>query len=327
MSNDTNMKRVLGRSGVEVSAMGLGCWAIGGPFWREGLPVGWGQVNDQESIKAIHLALDLGITFFDTADVYGTGHSEEVLGRALSNRRNDVVLATKFGQKYDEEKKQAVGTNHDSEYVRNACEASLKRLQTDHIDLYQLHIKDMAIDLAMPLLETLERLVEEGKIRFYGWSTDDAERAKVFASGEHCTAIQARINVLEDAPDLISVCEKNNLAIVNRSPLGMGLLTGKFTADSEIPQDDVRNRRPEFTEKRKEYLGRLEKVRQILTDQGRTLAQGALAWLWARSSQNIPIPGFKSLAQVEENAGALQLGPLSDEQMQKIVEILSNEGN
>ena len=133
------MKRTLGRSGIQVSAMGLGCWAIGGPFWRGDVAVGWGKVDDDESVRAIHCALDLGITFFDTADVYGAGHSERVLGRALSACRDKVIIATKFGNTFDETSKQITGADASPEYIRRACEASLRRLNTDHIDLYQFH--------------------------------------------------------------------------------------------------------------------------------------------------------------------------------------------
>jgi len=129
--------RQLGRSGIRISPMGLGCWAIGGPAWRGETPVGWGKVDDAQSIRAIHAALDLGITFFDTADVYGAGHSERVLGKALAGRRDQVVVATKFGNTFDEDTRQATGADASPEYIRAACEASLRRLNTDYIDLYQ----------------------------------------------------------------------------------------------------------------------------------------------------------------------------------------------
>lgn len=316
--------RLLGRSGIEVSTLGLGCWAIGGPFWNKGQPVGWGQVNDQDSILAIHRALDLGITFFDTADVYGCGHSEQVLGKALFGRREKVILATKFGQEFDEQTRQVIGYNSDPAYIRRACEASLKRLNTDHIDLYQLHIKSLDLEPAGRVMEVLEQLVKEGKIRAYGWSTDDPERARLFANGIHCTAIQMRLNLLEGDPETLAVCEEFNLASINRSPLAMGLLTGKFKMDTVLPSDDIRSRRSEFIEERPVYLQKLEKVRAILTQDGRSLTQGALGWLWARSYNNIPIPGFKTITQIEENINAQQYGPLTDDQMKQIDSILKS---
>ena len=319
-------KRRLGRSGIQVSAMGLGCWAIGGPFWRGETPVGWGVVEDEESIRAIHRGLELGIDFFDTADVYGAGHSERVLGRALAGRRDRVVIATKFGNIFDEATRQVTSESASPDHIRRACEASLRRLDTDYIDLYQFHLNYHPMAEAPAARETLEALVAEGKIRSYGWSTDDPERARLFAEGERCAAIQHQMNVLEDAPEVIAVCEQSNLASINRGPLAMGLLTGKYTPSSKsLPLDDVRSERsPEWMRYFKDgkahpdWLKKLDAVRQILTSGGRTLAQGALAWLWARTERAIPIPGFRTVAQVDENCGALTRGPLTDAQMGEV---------
>ena len=168
-------------------------------------------------------------------------------------------------------------------------------------------------------------LFRSGKIRAYGWSTDSPERAAVFAEGQHCVAIQHQMNVLDDNPALIALCEEFNLASINRGPLAMGLLTGKFGAGATLPIDDVRGRHsPEWMRYFKDgqpnpvWLKKLEAVRDILTSQGRTLAQGALAWLWGRSKQTLPIPGFRTIAQVEENCAALNHGPLTAEQMREI---------
>lgn len=314
--------RSMGRSRKEISAMGLGCWAIGGPFWRNGEPVGWGEVNDEESYRAIYRALDLGITFFDTAAVYGCGHSEIVLGRALAGYRDKVVIATKFGQSFNEENRQVTGYDTSPNSILQECEASLRRLNTNYIDLYQLHVKDLDKEDAVNVREFLEKLVAEGKIRFYGWSTDNAENARIFAEGEHCTAIQQRLNVFEGDFQTLKICEQFNLASINRSPLGMGLLTGKVTMDTCFSTDDVRSRRASFRENRFQELEKLSKIRGVLTQDGQTLAQGALGWLWAKSPQTIPIPGFKTIKQVEENIGSMRFGPLSAEQMQQINELL-----
>lgn len=316
-------KRILGRSGIEVSGLGLGCWAIGGPFWKNGMPVGWGQVEDAESIHAIQRALDLGVTLFDTAAVYGCGHSEEILGQALASRRVNVVIATKFGQVFDADKRQVLGYNTDPAHIRRECEDSLRRLNTDYIDLYQLHVKDLDLEQATLVRETLEGLVSEGKIRFYGWSTDAPDKARIFSEGEHCTAIQQQLNIFDGNPQTLALCEEFNLASINRGPLGMGMLTGKFTAQTQIPADDVRIRRPAFQEERESRLAKLAKIQDVLTQDGRTLAQGALSWLWAHSQATIPIPGFKTILQIEENVGAMNFGPLSDDQMRQIAQILS----
>jgi aryl-alcohol dehydrogenase-like predicted oxidoreductase len=315
-------KRILGRSGLEISAMGMGCWAIGGPFWNKGQPVGWGKVDDSESIKSLHRALDLGITFFDTAGVYGCGHSERILGQAIAGQRENVVIATKFGQVFDEETRQVKYYDYSPEQIRLDCESSLRRLNIDVIDLFQLHVTEVDPEPAIIIRETLEELVKEGKIRFYGWSTDNTEKAKIFAEGLHCAAVQQQFNIFEGNEELLSFCEEKNLASVNRSPLSMGLLTGKFSKSSKISADDVRIRRPALQEERVARLEILEKIKGILSQDGRTLAQGALGWLWARSAHTIPIPGFKTIEQVEENIGAANFGLLSEIQMNQITAIL-----
>jgi aryl-alcohol dehydrogenase-like predicted oxidoreductase len=309
--------------------MGLGCWAIGGPFWRGETPVGWGEVDDDESIRAIHAALDLGVTFFDTADVYGTGHSERVLGEALKGRRDEVVIATKFSNVFDPTTRQITGSDVSPAYIRQACEASLRRLNTDVIDLYQLHDGSLALEEAGSVRETLEALVAEGKIRAYGWSTDDPERAAFFAEGPNCAAVQHQMNIFSDAPEMIALCERLNLAGINRGPLAMGLLSGKYGEDSKLAANDVRGENaPAWMQYFKDgrpnpiFLEKLAAIRDILTGDGRTLVQGALGWLWARSSQTLPIPGFRNTAQVEENAGAMAFGPLATTQMAEIDRLL-----
>ena len=316
--------RTLGRSGIEVSALGLGCWAIGGPFTMFGRPDGWGEVDDTESTRAVRRAVDLGVTFFDTADAYGTGHSEHVLGAALADVRDQVVIATKFGYTHDETTRELLGTDSTPAYARRACEASLRRLGTDYIDLYQLHVDDLPEDEALALRDLLEELVAAGTIRAYGWSTDDVSNAKLFADAPNCVAIQHELNLLSDAPAMLAACADLDLASINRSPLAMGLLTGKFDAGSRLPESDVRGANwewlPWFKDGRPvpELLARLDAVREVLRSDGRSLTQGALAWIWARSDRTIPIPGFKNTAQAEENAAALRFGPLSPVQLAEI---------
>jgi aryl-alcohol dehydrogenase-like predicted oxidoreductase len=316
-------KRTLGRSKIEVSALGLGCWAIGGPFWKGETPVGWSKVDDAESIRAIHRALEVGVTFFDTADIYGCGHSERIVGQALAGKRAQVTIATKFGQTFIEETKQGTGYKTEPEYIKLACEASLRRLNIDVIDLYQLHVKDLPPAQAAVVRDTLEDLVTAGKIRWYGWSTDDADSARIFALGKHCASIQQRFNIFEGDERTLRVCEENNLASILRSPLAMGLLTGKFDKTTTFPNDDVRSQRYNFRGENAGDIDKLERIRGILTQDGRTLAQAALGWLWARSGSMIPIPGFKTVAQVEENAGAMRFGPLSASQMKEIAVLLA----
>jgi len=314
----------------------MGCWAIGGPWsiLREDgpSPAGWGPVDDAESIRAIHAAVDAGITFFDTAANYGCGRSERVLGKALGSRRKDVVIATKFGHIIDEETK--IMRGDDDAIVANLrqdCENSLRRLQTDHIDLYQLHAGSLDPDVAVGVRDVLEDLVAEGKVRAYGWSTDLVDRAAVFAAGERCASIQFSLSAFNDNADMIALCENSDLACINKKPLASGFLTGKFTSETTFAEDDNRKAidfaNPQFAR----MLKTAEALRDVLTGGGRTMAQGALAWNWARSDRTIPIPGARNESQVRENAAALQHGPLTPEELTEVNGIVAairaeNEG-
>lgn len=315
-------ERTLGRSGIVSSAMGMGCWAIGGPAWRGDRPIGWGQVEDAESLRALRRAVELGVTFYDTADVYGAGHSERLVGRALRGVRDRVTIATKFGNVFDEETRRVTGASGDPEHIRAACEASLRRLGIDRIDIYQFHIGDYDTARVPEVLATLEDLVAAGKIRFYGWSTDDPDRAALFAQGEHCTSNQFRLNVLDRNDRLVRLCQDRNLAAINKGPLSQGLLTGKFSRESVLPEDDVRHGWDLAEGREAARLARLQAIRDVMTRDGRSLAQAALGWIWAHSPQSVPIPGFKTVQQVEDNAGALERGPLAAEQMREIEALL-----
>ena len=326
------IKRRLGRSNLEVSALGLGCWAMGGPWDLQETdgskePEGWGQVDDSESIRAIHYALEAGINFFDTAANYGCGHSERMLGQALAGRRDKVILATKFGYIVNEEQRIVTVTEDVVRRIRQECEDSLRRLQTDYIDLYQFHKNEYPPEKAAEVCDVLETLVTEGKIRWYGWSTDNPDGARVFAQAEHCTAIQHRLNLLSDMPQMLAVCEQYDQASINRSPLVMGLLTGKFNRETTFPENDMRHGWPLQNERATQNLQRIEAIRKFFAEAGdaRTQAQVALAWIWTRSPRTIPIPGFKTAAQVQENIQAMEFGLLSQAQMQKIDEIFQRE--
>lgn len=322
------LKRVLGKSKLEVSALGMGCWAIGGPWtWdqpgEEPYPAGWGSTDDEESIRAVHAAIDLGVNFFDTAANYGAGHSEVVLGRALKGKRDTVVIATKFGHIVNEEKKTVYGDSAlIMKNVRSDVENSLRRLQTDYIDIYQLHDGGYDPKLAVELRGILEDLVSSGRIRWYGWSTDLVDNARVFAVGEHCTSIQFRLNAIYDNPDMRKLCADFDLAGINKDPLNRGVLTGKFNTGSKFPDNDIRSRAdfssPEFAKR----LQLVDELRDILASNGRTMAQGALAYIWALDDRMIPIPGFKSVKQVEDNARAMEFGPLTEAQVKEVRSIV-----
>jgi len=322
------LKRTLGKSKLEVSALGMGCWAIGGPWtWaqpgREPYPVGWGNTDDDESIRAIHCALDLGVNFFDTAANYGAGHSEVVLGRALKGKRDKAVIATKFGHIVNEKEKTVYGdADQIIKNVRTDVENSLRRLQTDFIDIYQLHEGGYDPKRALELQTVLEDLVSEGKIRWYGWSTDVVDSAHQFASGKHCTSIQFRLNAIYDNPKMREVCADFDLAGINKDPLNKGVLTGKFNSSSTFPENDIRSRENFSNPDVLKRLKIVDEIRDILTSDGRTMAQGALAYIWALDERMVPIPGFKSVKQVQDNAGAMEFGPLTEAQVKEIQTIV-----
>ncbi|MBN9019375.1 MAG: aldo/keto reductase [Rhizobiales bacterium] len=328
--NETNRTppRSLGRSGHTVGAIGLGCWAIGGAFSMDGRADGWGDIDDAQSTRAIQLALDLGCTLFDTADAYGTGHSEAVLGAALGRRRPEVVIATKFGFTYDPATKSLGRIDVSPAYVEWACRQSLDRLGTDYIDLYQIHPGELTKPEADQAAEALERLAERGLIRNWGWSTDNAELAARMLAFPHFVAIQQELSVFHDNPAMLALCEREQLASLNRSPLAMGLLTGKFSATSALGASDVRGAGHAWVrffhdgKPDPDALARLAALRELLQTGGRSLAQGALGWNLARSPQTIPVPGFKSEAQVRDNLGAIEKGPLPAGVMAEIASVL-----
>ena len=322
------LKRTLGKSRLEVSALGMGCWAIGGPWtWaqpgRESFPAGWGNTDDDESIHAVHAAMEMGVNFFDTAANYGAGHSEVVLGQALQGKRDKVVIATKFGHIVNEQEKTVYGdTDQIIRNVRTDVENSLRRLQTDFIDIYQLHEGGYDPRLALELQSVLEDLVSAGKIRWYGWSTDVVDSARQFAAGEHCTSIQFRLNAIYDNPEMRGVCADFDLAGINKDPLNKGVLTGKFNSASTFPENDIRSRENFSNPDVLKRLKIVDEIRDILTSDGRTMAQGALAYIWALDERMVSIPGFKSVKQVQDNAGAMGFGPLTEAQVKEIQTIV-----
>ncbi len=310
--------------------LGLGCWAIGGPFNAGDTPVGWGEVDDDTSTAAIHAGIDHGIRLFDTAQAYGTGHSETVLGAALKNHP-DVAVVTKIGIDIDPATRQITPDQTDPQVIRDSITASCKRLQRDHIDLILLHLNDLAIDKATPIFEMLSDLHQAGTIGSYGWSTDYPDRATAFPDHAGFTTVEMAMNVFFAAENMVPAVEQAGLVALIRSPLAMGILGGRYDASSTFAGNDVRSQNQQwhghFNDGRvsPERLTQLDAIRDILTTNGRSLAQGAIAWLWARSPNAIPIPGFRTPEQVTDLAGALAHGSLSPAQMAEI-ETLINRG-
>jgi aryl-alcohol dehydrogenase-like predicted oxidoreductase len=272
-------------------------------------------VDDAVSIRAIHAAYDIGIRFFDTSDAYGTGHSEEILGIAMADRP-DAVIATKFGNTHDRASRQLTGTDVSDRYIREALDASCKRLKRDRVALYQLHIDTLGPE-ATEVCDTLSSLVDEGRIEAFGWSTDSLDQASRWPGSVGYRAIQHANNLFVPAKALLRFCEEEKMLSINRSPLAMGALTAKFDSDTEMAEADIRAQPPAWLpyfrdgRPKPEFAARINAVRELLTSGGRTLAQGALAWIWAGSEVTLPIPGFRTEAQVRENAIALDRGPFT----------------
>lgn len=315
----------LGKTDLQINRLGLGSWAIGGPCMDGDSQMGWGDVDDDQSVRAIRAAMEMGVNYIDTANIYGAGHSEEVVGRAIRGQRDRVVVSTKFGILCDPIEKRTTGIIRDASEVAKSCEDSLKRLGTDYIDLFLFHLGSCEEALAHAVRDALEDLVKAGKIRAYGWSTERPDLAEIFAGGDHCGAFMHIENIFEDYPDMLALTGRAGMASLCRSPLCMGLLTGKYGPNTRFAANDLRGlNAPQwmnyFIDGRPnpEFMRRLDAIREILTQGGRTLAQGCLAWLWARGENTVPVAGFRTEKQARDNAAALAQGPLTDDQMHEI---------
>ncbi len=292
-------ERYLGRSGLKVSAMGLGCM---------GMSEFYGTADPAESINTIHRAIDLGITFLDTADMYGHGANEELLGKAIAGKRAQVVLATKFGIVRDPSDPTKRGIDGSPEYVRSACEASLRRLGVEVIDLYYQH----RVDPAVPIEETvgaMAALVREGKVRYIGLSEPGPETLRRAHRIHPVAAVQSEYSLWSRDPEteIIPACRQLGIGFVPYSPLGRGFLTSRIRSVEDLPPGDYRARTPRF---QKENLEKNRKLLDTLDEIARkhqmTPAQVALAWIYAQGPEIVPIPGAKTVAHLEENAATLK---------------------
>ena len=323
------VKRRFGWSDMMVSPLGIGLWAIGGPWVFDDWQAGWGEVDDGESIRMIHQAMELGINLFDTAANYGCGHSERILGQAVNSRRQDIIISTKFGFLVDERNKRVTHYDNPSledipQLIRQSCRASLERLDTDYIDLYLLHVPAIPADLASFIRDTLEGLVHTGMIRYYGWSTDDVAGARIFAEGEHCLAIQYQMNILRPAQEMLAFCQSKDLISLIRGPLARGVLTGKYGYESAFANDDHRSNDWFRENWITPSLPRIRAIQDILTSQNRTLPQAALAYLWSLDETLIPIPGARTMQQVTENIRAFSAPRFAAAEIQEIQQRLSS---
>jgi len=295
--------RKLGNTGITVSEIGFGGWAIGGSADAGGTPLGWGKSNDDESLAAIRRARELGVTFFDTADSYGFGRSESLLGIVLSRRREDVVIATKGGVTRDPEGRPR--KDFSRQHLSHAVDGSLKRLRTDYIDLYQLHNPTLDELRRDDIHEAMDRLQEVGKIRFWGVSITTPEEGLEVVKNGWGYALQVLYNVLNQAPadELFPLAKEKGYGIIARVPLASGLLSGKFRTDSVFAKDDVRQNF--LTPKRlEEVIPRVDEAKSIIGGTARSLAEGAIRFVLANDSVSTVIPGARNVRQVEMNASA-----------------------
>jgi aryl-alcohol dehydrogenase-like predicted oxidoreductase len=306
--------RTLGKSGIDVTEIGMGLWAAGGDQW--------GPTDDQAVLDAIDSALDAGITFFDTADVYGSGHSEELLGQAMRGRRDRFVVATKIGwRNFDSARGQtAYGS---VEQLIAGVESNLRRLQTDYIDVMQSHISNREPTMEV-FLDGFQRLQKDGKIRSYGVSTSDIDYLKQFNHDGHCSTLQIDYSLLNRTPEeeIFPYCQAHHIGVIVRGALAMGILTGKFTAETSFADGDFRQSWQTDPQQRAVFRDDLEKVERLraLAD-GRTLAQLAVQFVLAHPAVSTVIPGAKSRRQIQETAQAGWLPPLMEAELAQIASI------
>jgi aryl-alcohol dehydrogenase-like predicted oxidoreductase len=320
--NQTNKslpKRTLGKSGLKVSQIGFGLWAAGGDAW--------GPTDDQEIFDAIDYSLDQGMNFYDTADVYGGGHSEELLGKAMAGRRDQFIVATKIGwMDFDGESGQSAYTT--PEKLIAGVETNLKRLNTDHIDIIQSHI-DFQDPTMEAVVEGFQRLQKDGKVKGYGVSTSNFEYLQAFNADGGCATLQIDYSILNrtSEKEILPYCQENDIGVIIRGGLAMGILTGKYAPDSRFPEGDFRQRWHENEDEYQIFLNDLKIVQELEPlAEDRSQAQVALQFLLANPAVTSVIPGIKNIKQAKSNIAAGKMGQLTSDEMAMIDKIVPPGG-
>ena len=295
--------RKLGKTNLLVSEIGFGSWAIGGPVMAGDVPIGWGFVDDEISKKAILKAVELGVNFFDTADFYGLGHSEELLGNVFGGKWNDILVATKVGNTLMDDG--SAGINYSKEHILKSCEKSLKRLNKDVIDVYQLHSARIEHLEQGECIEAMEHLQHEGKIRYWGISLNTFQplpEAKFFIKHKIGQTFQTAFSIINQLPlkEVFSLASENNYGIISRVPLHFGLLTGKFSKDKIFPENDHRSKRlkPELL---RLSLNKLDKIFALATERGIEPVDFAMRFILSHPAVSTVIPGIRTEAQATAN--------------------------
>ena len=295
--------RILGRTGIRVSEIGFGAWAIGGTAEASGMPLGWGRSSDDESLAAIRRARELGVNFFDTSDSYGFGRSESLLGIVLSRYRKDVVIATKVGVVRSSTGQ--LRKDFSRKHIFLAVDGSLKRLRSDYIDLYQLHNPTIEDLRRGEVHEVMEQLQDSGKIRFWGVSISSIQEGMEIVRHGWGNALQVLYNVLNQAPadELLPLAKERGFGVIARVPLASGLLTGKYREGAVFAADDIRQN---FLTQRRmaEVTQRVDEVKSIIGGSARSIAEGALRFVLANDAVSTAIPGARNVRQIESNAAA-----------------------
>ncbi len=312
------------------SPLGLGCWPIGGAMFRGTQSLGYSRVDDSESRRTLEAALGLGITVFDTAAAYGAGHAERLLARAIAGR-SDVKIISKIGIAIDETQKQLLGEDTDPDNVLPAIDACLARLKRDHLDVVLLHLNDLSPQTAEPLFDAMSRALDSGRVGSFGWSTDITAHVEAVCDRQGFKCVEYADNVLINAQRMRQTLAEQSLVGLIRSPLAMGLLSGDRTTQSVLDSSDVRAAPEQVVDYYQDarpnpkHLDTIAAITDLLTTGGRTLVQGALAWLWATSPRSVPVPGARTVTQIEGIAKAREFGPLSTEVIEEIETLMARQ--